>query len=93
MTERMASNDEVRRPKRDPEPPPGPERRKPWVKVELAAVLPGLVIAGLGIIFLLGQIVVWQQLAGAGIHLRTNPSSAFIYILTGAHAVHLLGGV
>ena len=32
-------------------------------------------------------------MAGAGIYLRTNPSSAFIYILTGAHAVHLLGGV
>ena len=47
----------------------------------------------LGAVFLLGQIVVWQQLAGAGIYLRTNPSSAFFYILTGAHGVHLLGGV
>ena len=56
MTERMASNDEVRRPKRDPEPPPGPERRKRWVTVELAAVLPGLVIAGIGIIFLLDNL-------------------------------------
>lgn len=52
-----------------------------------------LATTGLGVIFLLGQLVVWQQLAAAGIHLRTNPSSAFIYILTGAHAVHLLGGV
>ena len=47
----------------------------------------------LGVVFLLGQVVVWQQLAGAGIYLRTNPSSAFFYILTGAHGVHLLGGV
>lgn len=56
MTERMASNDEIRRPKRDPEPPPGPERRKPWANLELSAVLPGLVIAGLGIIFLLDNL-------------------------------------
>ena len=52
-----------------------------------------LATTGLGVIFLLGQLVIWQQLAGAGIYLRTNPSSAFIYILTGAHGVHLLGGV
>ncbi len=52
-----------------------------------------LAATGLGVAFLLGQLVVWQQLAGAGIYLRTNPSSAFFYILTGAHGVHLLGGV
>jgi len=52
-----------------------------------------LATTALGVIFLLGQIVVWQQLAGAGIYLRTNPSSAFFYILTVAHAFHLLGGV
>ncbi len=52
-----------------------------------------LATTSLGVIFLLGQLVVWQQLAGAGIYLRTNPSSAFFYILTGAHGVHLLGGV
>ena len=52
-----------------------------------------LATTGLGVVFLLGQLVVWQQLAGAGVYLRSNPSSAFFYILTGAHAVHLLGGV
>ena len=52
-----------------------------------------LATTSLGFVFLLGQLVVWQQLAGAGIYLRTNPSSAFFYILTGAHGVHLLGGV
>lgn len=51
-----------------------------------------LATTGLGVVFLLGQLVVWQQLAGAGVYLRSNPSSAFFYILTGAHAVHLLGG-
>ena len=48
---------------------------------------------GLGMIFLIGQILAWQELAAGGVYLRTNPSSSFFYLLTGTHAVHLLGGV
>ena len=29
----------------------------------------------------------------AGIYVASNPSSSFFYVLTAAHAVHLLGGV
>lgn len=47
----------------------------------------------LGIGFLLGQILAWQQLANQGVYLSTNPSSSFFYVLTGSHGVHLLGGV
>lgn len=47
----------------------------------------------LGICFLLGQILAWQQLALQGVYLSTNPSSSFFYVLTGSHGVHLLGGV
>ncbi len=47
----------------------------------------------LGIIFLVLQMVVWQQLNAQGIYLATNPHSSFFYLLTGAHAVHLLGGI
>jgi cytochrome c oxidase subunit 3 len=47
----------------------------------------------LGLVFLLGQLVVWRQLATNGIYLATNPSSSFFYLLTGAHALHLLGGL
>jgi cytochrome c oxidase subunit 3 len=46
----------------------------------------------LGTLFLGGQALAWYQLRQAGVFLATNPSSAFFYILTGAHAVHLLGG-
>jgi cytochrome c oxidase subunit 3 len=49
--------------------------------------------AMLGLLFLSGQILAWQQLAANGIYLATNPSSSFFYLLTGAHAVHLVGGV
>ena len=48
---------------------------------------------GLGMIFLMGQILAWQELAAGGVYLSTNPSSSFFYLLTGTHAVHLLGGV
>jgi cytochrome c oxidase subunit 3 len=47
----------------------------------------------LGLIFLAGQLVVWRQLEAQGIYLASNPASSFFYIFTGAHAVHLLGGV
>ncbi len=48
---------------------------------------------GLGLLFLAGQLVAWRQLATAGVYVATNPSSSFFYLLTGAHGVHLLGGL
>ena len=47
----------------------------------------------LGVLFLAGQALAWQQLKAAGIYVATNPSSSFFYLLTAAHAFHLLGGV
>ena len=49
--------------------------------------------SGLGLTFLVGQIWAWQQLVDRGVYVSTNPSSSFFYLLTGAHGVHLLGGV
>ena len=47
----------------------------------------------LGMAFLGGQALAWSQLNAAGVFISTNPSSSFFYVLTVAHAVHLLGGV
>ena len=47
----------------------------------------------LGVVFLIGQVVAWRQLVGEGIYLASNPASSFFYIFTGAHALHLIGGV
>jgi cytochrome c oxidase subunit 3 len=52
-----------------------------------------LVTTGLGVLFLVGQVVAWRMLAAQGIYLASNPASSFFYIFTGAHALHLLGGV
>jgi cytochrome c oxidase subunit III len=47
----------------------------------------------LGLTFLGLQLVAWRQLAHRGIYLASNPHSSFFYLLTGAHAVHLVGGL
>jgi len=47
----------------------------------------------LGIGFVVAQVFAWRQLARQGIFLASNPHSSFFYLLTGAHAVHLLGGL
>jgi cytochrome c oxidase subunit 3 len=47
----------------------------------------------LGILFVAGQFLAWRQLAAQGLFLATNPSSSFFYVFTGAHGVHLLGGI
>src|SRR6266478_2526236 len=47
----------------------------------------------LGFLFVAGQLVAWRQLVAQGIYIASNQASSFFYIFTGAHAVHLLGGV
>jgi cytochrome c oxidase subunit 3 len=49
------------------------------------------VLLGLG--FLMTQLLAWRELVAQGIYLSSNPHSSFFYLLTGAHGVHLLGGV
>jgi cytochrome c oxidase subunit 3 len=51
------------------------------------------IATGLGIAFLVGQAYAWRVLKEAGFYVATNPSSSFFYVLTAAHAFHLLGGV
>jgi len=47
----------------------------------------------LGVAFLGGQIISWRQLASQGIYVSTHPHSSFFYLLTGAHGVHIAGGL
>ena len=61
----------------------GDQIRMPWL---------GMTVV-LGLAFLFGQWTAWKQLAANGFYVSTTPSSSFIYLLTGAHAAHLLGGV
>src|SRR5215470_8326033 len=75
------------KPARGEAPQPSPagstEGKIPWL---------GFTIA-LGLLFLFGQWMAWRQLAARGFYVSTTPSSSFVYLLTGAHAIHLMGGV
>ena len=42
---------------------------------------------------LVAQLFAWRQLVRQGIYLASNPHSSFFYLLTGAHGVHLVGGL
>src|SRR5258708_6001470 len=59
------------------------ENKMPWLAMTLI----------LGLLFLFGQWTAWRQLAASGFYVSSTPSSSFVYLLTGTHAVHLMGGV
>jgi cytochrome c oxidase subunit III len=61
----------------------GDEKEFPWLGVTII----------LGIGFLVGQFFAWRDLAARGFFVASGPSSSFVYLLTGVHAIHLLGGV
>jgi len=53
-----------------------------------------LIVAGVfTLAFLTGQFVAWQQLHNIGSLHMSNPALGFFYLLTGVHALHLLGGL
>ncbi|MFL6694425.1 MAG: heme-copper oxidase subunit III [Ramlibacter sp.] len=54
----------------------------------------GLVASGvLTFGFLAGQLVVWKQLNDAGFLVTTSAASAFFYLFTAVHGLHVLGGL
>jgi cytochrome c oxidase subunit III len=82
-------------------------RRQTARKAALAqlASVPGVSVEGkegiswlaltvvLGLSFLIGQWMAWRELAASGFYVASSPSSSFVYLLTGMHGVHLLGGI
>jgi len=54
----------------------------------------GLIAGGiLALAFLMGQLTVWRQLEDAGCGLTATTMSAFFYLVTALHGLHLLGGL
>ncbi len=70
-----------------------------WARVsadrgQVDGVKSGLLLGGgFAFAFLVGQLVAWQQLVDLGYFVATNPANSFFYLVTGLHAVHLLGGL
>ncbi len=62
---------------------PAVRRAAPWL----------IATIGLGILFLAGQWIAWEQLSREGFFFSTNPNSHFFYLVTGTHAFHLFLGI
>jgi cytochrome c oxidase subunit 3 len=56
----------------------------------LTAFIGGGVFA---ILFIAGQLLTWGNLQAAGYYVTSNPANSFYYLMTGLHALHLLGGL
>jgi cytochrome c oxidase subunit 3 len=61
----------------------GDERHFPWLSLTTV----------LGLLFLAGQLLVWNDLSRRGFHMIGGTSSSFVYMLTAMHGIHLAGGI
>lgn len=63
-----------------------------WARRRQAPLALHLTIA-LGVLFVAGQVLAWRQLIAQQQSLASGPSSAFFYVFTALHAMHVLGGI
>lgn len=63
------------------------KQREIWYKGFLVAALV------LGISFVVTQYQGWNQLFSMGVDFKANVAGSFTYLITAAHAVHVLGGI
>jgi cytochrome c oxidase subunit 3 len=61
----------------------GEERTFPWLGITVL----------LGVGFIVGQWLAWQELRNRGFYVESNPASSFVYLLTATHGLHLFGGI
>jgi len=60
----------------------------------IKALQAGLVITMiLGVAFLAGQFVGWENLVAGNIYFVGNPSGSFVYVFTGVHGFHIVSGL
>jgi cytochrome c oxidase subunit 3 len=52
-----------------------------------------LASGALAALFVFGQWAAWQQLSATGQGVAVNPSNSFLYVFTGLHAAHVIGGL
>jgi cytochrome c oxidase subunit 3 len=64
-------------------------RRADWDRMRPRLSLSGVLTMG----FLAGQLLVWKQLHDAGFFVSASAATAFFYLLTAVHGLHVLGGL
>lgn len=47
----------------------------------------------LGILFLVGQLLLWREFVQTGYFASSNPANAFFYLITAFHGLHIAGGL
>ncbi len=68
--------------------------RRAFVRFDVDAYSRWIVITFfLGLAFLLAQLLALRQLIARGAYLSHNPHSSLFFVATGAHGLHLLGGM
>lgn len=63
--------------------------RNRWPSARIAIALSWLLGTG----FLAGQVTAWRQLMLAGVYMPASPHSAFFYMLTAVHAIHVVAAL
>ena len=70
-----------------------------WAKLsahknQLNKAFAGIIIATFFTMsFLIGQLLVWNQLYALGYVLTSNPANSYFYLFTSIHGIHILGGL
>ncbi len=64
-------------------------KRNQLLNIRLGLAITGLLAIG----FSVGQYLSWGELVAQGIYFVGNPAGSFIYVFTGLHVAHLLGGL
>ncbi len=64
-------------------------KRDSLESVKIATVITTI----LGLSFLVGQYLAWGNLVANKVYLVGNPSGSFVYIISGLHGLHIVGGV
>ena len=64
-------------------------KRDKMESVKIAMVITTI----LGVSFLVGQYLAWGDLVAQKIYLVGNPSGSFVYLISGLHGLHIVGGV
>lgn len=65
-----------------------------FIKEKVSVYKPLLVLSGiLGVGFIVLQYQGWLTLFSIGVDLKGNPAGSFLYIITGVHVMHVIGGI
>ncbi len=65
-----------------------------WNRGAMKGVRAGVLVAsGCAVLFLAGQLWAWRMLVSTGNFVNSGPADSFFYLMTAAHALHVIGGM